>query len=313
MTRSPAAAGRNKRARTLIARNYQYYLLLLPAVTAVFLFDYIPLYGITVAFREYRFDTGIFAAPWDGWNNFAFFKRFFLWHNFWDLIRNTVVISGLKLLLGFPIPIIFALMLNELRNLRFKRVVQTISYLPHFISWVVVLTILNQFLAMDGLVNQSRRAAGLDAIFFLNQQKLFYPLVYFTAVWKNMGYSAIIYVAALATVDPALYEAAIVDGANRMARIWHISLPSILPTIVILFILRFAQILRAGWDQIYLLRMPGNISRSQIIDTYVIEIGLEGGQFGNATAVALFQSVIGLIMVLAVNKIAKKVSEVGLF
>jgi putative aldouronate transport system permease protein len=224
-----------------------------------------------------------------------------------------VVISGIKLILGFPVPIIFALMLNELSNLRFKRIVQTISYLPHFISWVVVLTILNQFLAMDGLINQSRRAAGLDAIFYLNRQSFFYPMVYFTSVWKNMGYSAIIYVAALATVDPALYEAAIVDGANRFRRIWHISLPSILPTIMILFILRFAQILRAGWDQIYLLRMPGNIARSQIIDTYVIEIGLEGGQFGNATAVALFQSVIGLIMVLIVNRIAKKISDVGLF
>ena len=301
------------RRRSLIGNRYQYYIMLLPAIIAVILFDYIPMYGINVAFREYRFDTGIFAAPWEGWNNFAFFKKFFLWHNFWDLIRNTVVISGIKLILGFPVPIIFALMLNELRNLRFKRVVQTISYLPHFISWVVVLTILNQFLAMDGLINMSRRTAGLDAIFFLNQQRIFYPLVYFTAVWKNMGYSAIIYVAALATVDPALYEAAIVDGANRFQRMWHISLPSILPTIIILFILRFAAILRAGWDQIYLLRMPGNISRSQIIDTYVIQIGLEGGQFGNATAVALFQGVIGLIMVLTVNRIAKKVSEVGLF
>ena len=298
---------------SVVIKNYQYYLMLLPAIVAVFLFDYIPMYGINVAFREFRFDTGIFAFPWDGWNNFAFFKRFFLWHSFWQLIRNTVVISMLKLVLGFPIPIVFALMLNELANVRFRRVVQTISYLPHFISWVVVLGILNQFLAIDGLLNQSRRAAGLDPIFYLNLRSIFYPMVYFSAVWKNMGYSAIIYVAALAGVDPALYEAAIVDGASRLRRAWHISLPSILPTIVILFILRFAGILRAGWDQIYLLRMPGNISRSQILDTYVIQIGLEGGQFGNATAVALFQSVIGLIMVLAVNRIAKKVSEVGLF
>ena len=135
------------------------------------------MYGITVAFREFRFDTGIFAWPWVGWNNFAFFKRFFMWHNFWDLIRNTLVISGLKLILGFPIPIIFALMLNELRSLRYKRIVQTISYLPHFISWVVVITILNQFLSMDGLINQSRRAMDLEPVFYMNMAKLFYPMI----------------------------------------------------------------------------------------------------------------------------------------
>ncbi len=297
----------------IIVQNYQYYLMILPALIAFFIFHYIPMWGITVAFREFRFDTGLWAMPWSGWNNFAFFKRFFMWHNFWDLIRNTVLISGLKLILGFPVPIIFALMLNEVRNLRLKRLVQTISYLPHFISWVVVLTILNQFLSMDGLINQSRRAADLDPIFYLNLKRIFYPMVYFSSVWKNLGYSAIIYVAALAGVNPELYEAAIVDGAKRLRQIWHISLPSILPTIAILFILRFATVLKAGWDQIYLMRMPGNIGRSQILDTYVIDVGLEGGQFGNATAVSVFQSVIGLILVLLVNKIARKTAEVGLF
>lgn len=296
-----------------LKNNYQYYIMIIPAVIAFFIFHYIPMYGITIAFREFRFDTGIFALPWDGWNNFAFFKRFFMWHNFWDLIRNTMVISGLKLILGFPVPIVFALMLNELRSLRYKRIVQTISYLPHFISWVVVITILNQFLSMDGLINQSRRAMDLEPVFYMNMAKLFYPMMYSSYVWKTMGYSAIIYVAALSGVDPSLYEAAIVDGANKMQRIWHVSLPSILPTIVILFILRFATVLKAGWDQIYLMRMPGNIKRSQILDTYVIEVGLEGGQFGNATAVSLFQSVIGLVLVLAVNAIAKRVSEVGIF
>ena len=308
-----ATARKSHGTMRIILRNYQYYLMIIPGLVAFFIFQYIPMYGITVAFREFRFDTGIFAMPWDGWNNFAFFKRFFMWHNFWDLIRNTLVISGLKLILGFPVPIIFALMLNEVRNLTFKRVVQTISYLPHFISWVVVLTILNQFLSMDGLVNQVRRASDLDPIFYINLKRFFYPMVYFTAVWKNMGYSAIIYVAALAGVNPELYEAAIVDGAKKLRRIWHISLPSILPTIAILFILRFSAVLKAGWDQIYLMRMPGNIARSQILDTYVIDVGLEGGQFGNATAVSLFQSVIGLILVLIVNKIARKVADVGLF
>ena len=313
MAKKKLLAQKKKSTWHIIMINHQYYLMILPALFVVFLFHYIPMYGLTVAFREFRFDTGIFTWPWDGWNNFAFFIRFFRWHNFWDLIRNTIVISGMKMIFGFPVPIIFALMLNEVRNLRFKRIVQTISYLPHFISWVVVLTILNQFLSVDGLINQSRRAAGLDPVFYLNLQSIFYPLVYFSSIWKNVGYSAIIYVAALAGVDPSLYEAAIVDGANKMRRVWHISLPSILPTIAILFILRFSTILKAGWDQIYLMRMPGNITRSQILDTYVIEVGLEGGQFGNATAVSLFQSVIGLILVLLVNKIAKKVAEVGLF
>jgi len=270
------------------------------------------MFGLTLAFREFRFDRGMFFSPWVG---FRYFERFFNHFNFWNLIRNTLVISFYKIVLFFPLPIIFALMLNEVRTKRVKSVIQTISYFPHFISWVIAFAILNQFLGSEGFINQLRIAMGMDRIRFMLDPNYFYPIMFLSFIWKNLGFSALIYISAIAGVDESLYEAAIVDGAGRFKRMWHITVPSILPTIAMLFILGLGSILHAGWDQIFLLRNPTNLHVSDILDTYIIQMGLRGGQFGYAMAVSLFQGVIGVVLIIITNIVAKKLSasELSLF
>jgi putative aldouronate transport system permease protein len=291
-------------------KNYQYYLVLVPAVLFFIAFCYIPIYGITMAFREFHYDKGLFFSPWIG---FKYFTAFFNYFAFWNLIKNTLIISILKIVVAFPLPILFALILNEVSSLRTKRFIQTASYLPHFISWVTVVALLNQFLGLEGILNQVRITMGLEKIFYMNDGTYFYLIMFGSYVWKTIGYSAIIYISALAGVDPGLYEAATVDGAGRWKRMWYVSIPAILPTAIVLFLLGLSSILSAGWDQIYLLRQPGNKEFSEILDTYIMDMGLRNGQFGYATAVSLFQSVIGLILVLVTNYVIKKKSEVSLF
>lgn len=303
-----ARAGR--RLGKSVRKYYQIYIILFVCAAIVFVFDYIPMYGVTMAFREYRFNLGLFRSPWVG---FQYFRAFFNYHNFALIIRNTLVIGLFKVFLYFPLPILFAVMLNELRAVGFKRVIQTVTYLPYFVSWVVAIQLLQHFLALDGIINEIRVGMGLSRVFFMNSPDFFYPIMFFSFVWKQIGMSSIIYLAALAGVDPQLYESAEVEGAGRIRKIWHISIPGIMPTIVVLFILNIANLLRVGWEQIFLLRTPGNMHLADIIDTYVIQQGLQGGQFGYATAVALFQSVIGLALVIATNALAKRVSELSLF
>jgi len=293
-----------------LKRNYQYYLILIPAVLFFIAFCYMPIYGITMAFREFQYNKGLFFSPWIG---FKYFKAFFNYYAFWDLIKNTLIISFLKIVVAFPLPILFALILNEVSSLRTKRFIQTASYLPHFISWVTVVALLNQFVGLEGVLNQIRVTIGLDKIFFMNDGAYFYLIMFGSYVWKTIGYSAIIYISALAGVDQGLYEAATVDGAGRWKRMWYVSVPSIMPTAVVLFLLGLSSILSAGWDQIYLLRQPGNKMFSEILDTYIMDMGLRNGQFGYATAVSLFQSVIGLFLVLGTNYAVKKKTEVSLF
>ncbi|MCL2708847.1 MAG: ABC transporter permease subunit [Defluviitaleaceae bacterium] len=299
--------GRRRRIKTTVREYRQIYLFLLPAVVFFVLFAYLPMYGITMAFREFRFDKGLFFSPWIG---FRYFRSFFNYYAFWQLIRNTVVISFFKIILYFPLPIIFALLLNEIKNNAFKRVVQTVSYLPYFLSWVVAYVIIQQFISLDnGLFNQVRVYFGLEKIFYANEANYFYPIMFISFIWKNIGYSSIIYLAALAGVDLQLYEAATIDGANRFRKMWHISLPSVAPIIIMLFILGLSSVLSAGWDQIYQLRQPGNMQIADILDTYVIKQGLRDGQFGYATAVSLFQSGIGLVLIVMTNAAVKKITE----
>ncbi len=303
----PASTGKFSKSW---GKYWQIYLILLPAVLSYIIFSYVPMYGVTLAFREFRFDKGIFFSPWVG---LKYFKEFFNYYNFGVLIRNTVIISLFKIVVFYPIPIIFALMLNEMRNRALKGLIQTISYLPHFISWVVAVIILQQFLSLDGFFNQIRTGLGLGKVFYMNDAGSFYPIMFFSYVWKSTGISSIIFLAALSGVDPNLYEAAVIDGAGRLRQIWHISLPSIAETAVIIFILGLSSILSAGWDQIYLLRTPGNMQLADILDTYIIEKGLKGGQFGYTTAVSLFQGVIGLVAVLLTNRLSRKVAGIRLF
>ena len=307
---TPKAGIKHRNNRKLVFKYYQIYLILLPAVVFYFIFSYIPMYGVTMAFRDFKFNLGLFGSPWVG---FKYFTAFFNYYDFWSIIKNTLVISFFKLIVYFPLPIIFALMLNEVRSKYLKVIIQTASYLPYFVSWVIAVVVFQQFLSLDGIINQIRQTMGLAPVFYMNDVEYFYPIMFLSYVWKTLGFSSIIYFAALANVDVSLYEAATVDGAGRLRQIWHISLPSIAPTVVMLFILSLAGVLSAGWDQIYLLRTPGNTEVSDILDTYIINEGFKNAQFGYATAVSLFQSVIGLIMVVFTDRLSKRLTETSIF
>lgn len=312
------AMGRTPRRRRgaalrCMARYYQLYIVLFAAAIFYFVFSYIPMYGITMAFRDFRFDTGLFGSPWAN-PFFKYFRSFFTYYKCWEIIRNTLVINFFKLFLAFPIPIAFALMIVNLKDGIFKRFVQSASYLPNFVSWVVVVSILQQFFGLDsGLVNQLRVGMGLSPVFYMNDPDYFYPIMFLSHVWKSVGMGSIIYISALMAIDPELYEAAQIDGANKLRQIWHITLPGIMRTAIVLFIMNLGGILSAGWDQIYFLVQPGNRGLSEILDTYVLQVGLREGSFSYATAVSLFQGVIGLCLILITNFVSKRLSDVSLF
>ncbi|MBO5060889.1 MAG: sugar ABC transporter permease [Clostridia bacterium] len=274
-------------------------------------FKYIPLYGITLAFKDFSYADGIFGSDWVG---FKYFKTFITNPEFWNMVLNTVKISVLKLCFGFPAGVIFALMLNEITHSASKRVMQTISYLPHFVSWVVIVSIMNKFLSpYGGFINEIRGSFGYEPVFFMGEPGWFYPLVLISQIYKEVGWSSIIYLSAISGVDQELYEAARVDGAGHMRCIWSITIPCILPTIVLQFLLSVGNLMHAGFDQIYLMSNAANSHLSNVLDVYGIEVGIKGGKFSLATAVGLFQSVISFILVISANAISKRVSEISLW
>ncbi|WP_078431051.1 ABC transporter permease [Metabacillus halosaccharovorans] len=288
-----------------------FYLFLLPGIIWFFIFAYIPMYGITIAFKDFNFVKGILGSPWAG---LKYFEQFFNYYQAGEIIRNTLIISLMKLLIGFPMPIILALMLNEVRVTKFKRTVQTISYLPHFISWVVVVTLLQRMLTpYGGPVNELLSTFGFDKIQFLGNINYFYQVIIASDIWKGIGWGAIIYLAAISGVDPQLYEAAKIDGANRFRQIWHVTLPSIRGVMVLLFILACGGIMSAGYEQLLLLNTPATAKIGTVLDVYVIQAGLEQGRFSYATAVGLFQGIIGLILIITANQVSKKVNDTSLW
>ena len=291
---------------------YRYiYLFLLPAVIWFIAFAYMPMVGLLLAFKDFKYNMGILGSPWVG---LKYFKNFLSDPMFFRVIRNTLKISLLKMAFGFPAPIILALMINAVTNSKFKRTVQTVSYMPYFVSWVVVITMLSKFLSpTNGLINDIRVQKGLEAIYFQGKPNLFYPLVILTDIWKNIGWNSIIYLSALTGIDPGLYEAAEIEGAGRWAKTWHITLPGIRPTIGILFIMNLGGILNAGYEQILLMQTPPVMDVAEVLDTYVLQRGLKMNQFGYATAIGLFSSVISLILVVVTNYISRKTTEVSLW
>ncbi len=294
-----------------ILKSWQLYVFLLPALLYFIIFCYIPMYGVQLAFKEYNPIAGITRSPFVGLSNF---KRFFNSYQFKQLLTNTVVLSLKQLAFSFPIPIIMALMINQIRKDRFKKFIQTATYAPHFISIVVLVGMLNIFFsARGGLVNQVVQAFGGDPILFMGEEKYFRNLYVWSGIWQNTGWNAIIYLAALASVSPDLHEAAIVDGASKWKRIWHIDIPSILPTIVILLILNFGQVMSLGFEKAFLMQNSLNIGQSEIISTYVYKVGLLNAQYGFATAVGLFNSLINFSLLILVNKLAKKLGNSGLW
>jgi ABC transporter, permease protein len=289
-----------------IKKTWQLWVFVLPALIGLIVFSYVPMYGIVLAWKDYSPIQGIMGSRNVG---FAHFERFFRSPYFVDIIRNTIVISLYGMVVGFPIPILLALGLNQIRNLKFKKFIQTVTYAPYFISTVVLVGIINIVFAEKGFINQFISMFGNEPVLFMGNIKYWRHIYVWTGVWQSMGWNAIIYIAALAGVSPELHEAAIIDGATKFQRIKYIDLPSISPTIVITLILSAGSIMSVGFEKAFLMQNPLNAEVSEIIATYIYKVGLVSGQYGFSTAVGLFNSVINCILLLSVNKIAKKMGH----
>ncbi|MGI6148215.1 MAG: sugar ABC transporter permease [Firmicutes bacterium] len=294
-----------------ILKNWDLYLLILPVVAYFLVFHYYPMYGVQIAFKNFFANRGILGSPWVGLRHF---ERFFNSYYFWRLLRNTLGIGLYELLVGFPIPIILALSINEVAHKRFQRFVQNVTYAPHFLSTVVLVGMVFMFLSRtNGVVNNVIEFLGGERISFMTEPKWFKTIYVLSGVWKNMGWNSIIYLAALSGVDPELHEAAKVDGASQFQRIRHINLPAIIPTIVILLILNAGRVLSVGFEKVYLMQNSLNMEASDVIATHVYRTGLLGAQYSYAAAVGLFNSIVNFIMLISVNRIARRLNETSLW
>jgi putative aldouronate transport system permease protein len=294
-----------------VARNYDLYLFLLPALIYFIVFCYWPMYGLQIAFKDFIAGRGIAESPWVGLKHFI---RFVSGPNFGALIRNTLVISLGSLLFGFPISVIWALVLNEVPFQRFRKAAQVVSYLPYFISTVVMSSVIILFLNKNyGLVNKMAGLVGLGPYDFITVSKWFPAIYVISGIWQLTGWNSIVYVSSLAGVDPELHEAAMIDGATRMQRMWHINIPYILPTVVIMFIMSAGRIMSVGFEKVFLLQNSLNLPNSEIISTYVYKAGLLQVQYSFSAAVGLFNNVINFILLLTVNRISRRVSGTSLW
>lgn len=296
-----------------LSRHWQLYLVLLIPVALLIIFSYGPMYGVQIAFKDFKVRQGIWGSKWVGMKHF---ENFWGTYSFKRLITNTLTLSVYSLVAGFPIPILLALMLNECGNLKYKKAVQMITYAPHFISTVVMCSIILLVVtsANNGILNNMLAALGAtERVDFITKPNYFAHIYVWSGVWQSMGYGSIIYIAALAGIDPSLHEAAMVDGASKIRRIWHIDLPGIMPTITILLILNVGSLMNVGYEKVLLLQNDLNMSASDIIATYVYRQGLEGAQYSFSAAVGLFNSVVNTILLVSVNFITKKLGETSLF
>lgn len=306
-TLAPAASGRRRGGQAAQIWRYRWiYLLILPTVAYFVIFAYVPMIGLQIAFKDFKVFAGMWESPWVG---FEHFRTIFSSPKFPELIRNTLLISTYRIVFGFPVPIIFALLLNEVRKVWFKRGVQTITYFPHFLSWVIFAGITVNILGPTGIVNTVLVDAGGDRVNFLTNPDTFRSVLVFTGVMKEFGWGAIIYLAALSGIDSNLYEAARVDGARKLRQIWHITLPGLRPVMAVLLVLSLGNLLDAGFDQVFQLYNGAVLEVADIIDTYVYRVGLLDAQFEIATAVGLFKGVIGMIMIVSANMVLRKLGQ----
>jgi len=294
-----------------IKRCWQLYLIILLPMIVIFIFSYGPMFGVQIAFKEFRARDGIWGSPWIG---FFHFQNFFRSYQFKRILTNTIGISVYDLLAGFPIPIILAILVNESVHNRFKKGVQLITFAPHFISTVVMTNMVLMFISVyGGLVNNIIVSMGGSRIDFIAKPEYFKSIYVWSGIWQNMGYNSVIYIAALSAIDPALYEAATIDGASKFQRILNIDIPGIAPTIIILLILNCGRIMNVGYEKILLMQNSLNMPASDVISTYVYRIGLENAQYSFSAAVGLFNSVINTLLLVMVNQVARKVSETSLW
>ena len=293
-----------------LKESWQWYLLLLPALIYLLIFSYGPMYGLQIAFKDYRASRGIWGSEWVG---FKHFLRFFEYPDFWRMIRNTLSLT-LYSLATFPIPIIFALLLNEVRQTKLKKTVQMITYMPHFLSEVVVCSLVILFLdRTTGPINNLIAFLGGERTNFMAMPQAFSSIYVLSGLWQNIGWSSILYISALASISQEEVEAARIDGASRLQIMWHINLPGILPTVVITFLMNVGRIMNVGYSKIYLLQNDLNLDVSSVISTYTYQIGLIGGQYSYSSAIGLFNNVVNIITLLIVNQITKRLSETSLF
>lgn len=285
-------------------------LLLLPIVYYI-IFHYIPMYGVLIAFKDFRFREGIIGSEWVG---FLHFRELFSSPSFWRVFKNTMIISGANLIFGFPAPILFALLLNEIWHKRFKKVVQTISYLPHFISWVIMAGLLMQLLSPStGPVNILLKMIGLDPIYFLADKSWFRSVLVTTNIWKDIGWGSVVYLASISSIDPQLYEAAEIDGANRFQRMVKITLPSMMPVITIMLIFAVGKIINDNFDQIFNLYNPAVYNVGDVLSTYAYRLGLVQMEYSFSTAIGFFKNLISLVLILSANAIAKRMGEYAIW
>lgn len=296
----------------LMKRNWLLYVFLLPAIIYIATFMYAPMYGLIIAFKNYSPAKGILGSPWKG---FKWFQTFFETPRFWQILKNTLSLSLYSLIVGFPFPVILALIINDIRTTKIKKFCQTITYMPYFISTVVMVGMLSVFFSPNsGFVNTLlEMLGGSGDTFFMGEEKYFRHMYVWSGIWQSMGWNSVIYIAALSGVDQQLHEAAMIDGANKFQRVIHVDLPAILPTIVILLIMNCGSILNVGYEKVYLMQNSLNSNVSEVISTYVYKIGLEQQRFSYSTAIGLFNNVINFTMIVLVNKLAKKFSGTGLW
>ena len=300
-----------KRISEELKRNYILYLMAIPILLYFALFCYLPMSGLVIAFKRYSVAQGVFGSPWVGLKNF---QDFFTGVYFGRVIKNTLLISFYNLIFGFPAPIIFALLINELKGQKFKKLVQTITYLPHFISLVVICGIITNFFSTNGVVTQLISLFGGENMNYIGSSNHFRTIYVITDIWQGIGWSSIIYLAALSGIDAELYEAASIDGAGKMRKIWHITIPGIMSTVIILLIMRIGQLLSVGHEKIILLYGPATYETADVISSFIYRRGLqEANQYSFSAAVGMFSSVINLIVLFVANKFSRKVSETSLF
>ena len=307
-----SADRRKKAAKTLkLMWNLKWiYLMLLPVVAYYIIFKYIPMYGVTIAFKDYNVFKGMLESPWVG---FKVFEKIFASKNFWHSVKNTLVLNLLTLAVNFPLTIFVALMLNEVIHLRFKKMIQSILYLPHFISWVVVAGIAaNMFTQRDGTINLVLNSLGISSIPFLSDEKWWIVTYVICSVWKEIGWGTIIYLAALTGVDESLYEAAYLDGTSKLQRLIYVTLPSIKSVVVTMLILQVSKMMTIGLDAPLLLGNDKVMAVSEVISTYVYRIGIENAKYSDSTAIGLFQSVVNILILLAADRFAKAIGEEGI-
>lgn len=306
------AAGESKFKKNLkfIASNYELYIMIIPVIVFYLIFMYWPMYGVLMAFQDYKPMLGISGSMWVGFDNFmAFFKSV----NFARVLKNTLSISVGTLLFSFPTPILLALSINELRNKYFKKTVQTVTYMPHFISLVITCSLIREFTANTGIITQFAQLFGYSGKTMLSQPGLFAPIYIISGIWQEIGWNSIIYLAALSSIDAQLYEAAEIDGAGKLVQTIHVTLPGILPTIIILFIMKMGTLLSVGYEKILLLYNPGIYETADVISTYVYRLGFESSNYSLSTAIGLFNSVINIVLLCVSNKICNKVNGTSLF